>query len=285
MTLSFCHEIIHLKLFAVSVGIIKQSENIEMNKLQIKQKLYENIWEILGTGITVISSIYLMLSLFVLRKYAYFCSEFYGVDKKYFDGTEVLQDRVAMLISVLLICIYFGMLAYTNKKMESKMFRFIFFFVCFLLFLKLNNDCIVAIIEGTSCLKLKELLNNYITVIVLVGADLIILFWGIIRPFCGEKSKCRTSSAIIFGVALIIFMGDVGGGFLMQLNYKISNKKSYEVFEENNVIITNYEGKFLVMPCEIKDNTLIIRKGEYSLQEMKGQKITYQKYDSVICEE
>ena len=120
MTLSFCHEIIHLKLFAVSVGIIKQSENIEMNKLQIKQKLYENIWEILGTGITVISSIYLMLSLFVLRKYAYFCSEFYGVDKKYFDGTEVLQDRVAMLISVLLICIYFGMLAYTNKKWKVK---------------------------------------------------------------------------------------------------------------------------------------------------------------------
>lgn len=256
-----------------------------MNKLPIKQKLYENIEEILRTGITVISSIYLMLSLFVLRKYAYSCSEFYGVDKKYFDGTEVLQDRVAMLISVLLICIYFGMLAYTNKKMESKMFRFIFFLVCFLLFLKLNNDCTVAIIEGTSCLKLKGLLNNYITVIVLVGADLIILFWGIIRPLFGEKLKCRTSSAIIFSVALIIFMGDVGGGFLMQLNYKISNKKSYEVFEENNVIITNYEGKFLVMPCEIKDNTLIIRKGEYSLQEMKGQKITYQKYDSVICEE
>ncbi|MCM1399191.1 MAG: hypothetical protein NC225_06870 [Clostridium sp.] len=68
------------------------------------------------------------------------------------------------------------------------------------------------------------------------------------------------------------------------MNYEINDKVAYEVIEQNRAIVSNYEGKFVVMNCEIQDEIIILKKGTYSLEEMTGVSITYHKYEKVICE-
>lgn len=50
------------------------------------------------------------------------------------------------------------------------------------------------------------------------------------------------------------------------------------------ILVSNYDGKFVVMSCEIQDETIILKKGTYSLEDMTGVSITYHKYEKVICE-
>lgn len=69
-----------------------------------------------------------------------------------------------------------------------------------------------------------------------------------------------------------------------KINYEIADKKEYEVIEQNRAIVSNYDGKFVVMSCEIQDETIILKKGTYSLEDMTGVSITYHKYEKVICE-
>ncbi len=42
--------------------------------------------------------------------------------------------------------------------------------------------------------------------------------------------------------------------------------------------------KFVVMDCEVQDDTIILKKGSYRLEEMTGVSITYHKYQEVVCE-
>ena len=42
--------------------------------------------------------------------------------------------------------------------------------------------------------------------------------------------------------------------------------------------------KFVVMDCGVKDDTIILKKGSYRLEEMTGVFITYHKYQEVVCE-
>ena len=68
------------------------------------------------------------------------------------------------------------------------------------------------------------------------------------------------------------------------MNYDISDKKSYEVIEQNRAILSNYDGKFVVMDCEIHVESIIFKNCTYSFQEMSGVSITYHKYEKAICE-
>lgn len=72
--------------------------------------------------------------------------------------------------------------------------------------------------------------------------------------------------------------------FAIKMDYDISDKKSYEVIEQNRAIVSNYDDKFVVMDCEIQGETIVLKKGTYSLEEMTGVSITYHKYKKVICE-
>ena len=77
---------------------------------------------------------------------------------------------------------------------------------------------------------------------------------------------------------------NVATGIAIKMNYEISDKKSYEVIEQNRAIVSNYDGKFVVMDCEIQGETIVLKKGTYSLEEMTGVSITYHEYEKVICE-
>ena len=106
--------------------------------------------------------------------------------------------------------------------------------------------------------------------------DLLIYSW--------KNKKYSVCGKIILAIALILYVLNVAIGITIKINYEIADKKEYEVIEQNRAIVSNYDGKFVVMSCEIQDETIILKKGTYSLENMTGVSITYHKYEKVICE-
>ena len=66
-----------------------------------------------------------------------------------------------------------------------------------------------------------------------------------------------------FAIALGIYLLNSLVGISQILNRQISEKRFYEVIDNNKVVITNYEGKFLVMDCGVQGGILKIKKGKY----------------------
>lgn len=66
------------------------------------------------------------------------------------------------------------------------------------------------------------------------------------------------------------------------MNRGIEDKRDYEIINNDKVVVTTYEGKFLVMDCEIEEQTLYIEKGNYSFTEMSGVDIKYVKFEDVF---
>ena len=107
---------------------------------------------------------------------------------------------------------------------------------------------------------------------------------GFQRNFFWKNKKYSVCGKIILAIALILYVLNVAIGITIKINYEIADKKEYEVIEQNRAIVSNYDGKFVVMSCEIQDETIILKKGTYSLEDMTGVSITYHKYEKVICE-
>ena len=99
-----------------------------------------------------------------------------------------------------------------------------------------------------------------------------------------ESSATLQLTVSLLYLALLIYMLNTAIGVTIKMNYDISDNKSYEVIEQNRAILSNYDGKFVVMDCEIQGETIILKKGTYSLEEMTGVSITYHKYEKAICE-
>lgn len=66
---------------------------------------------------------------------------------------------------------------------------------------------------------------------------------------------------IILAIALILYVLNVAIGITIKINYEIADKKEYEVIEQNRAIVSNYDGKFVVMSCEIQDENNYFKKG------------------------
>jgi len=103
----------------------------------------------------------------------------------------------------------------------------------------------------------------------------------IIRGAFGNKRRLNKFEKILFSLALGIYVLNVTIGIGIKMDYQIDDKKAYEVIEQNKAVVAIYDGKFVVIDCEIKDETIILEKGKYSLQEMTGVSITYHEYEDV----
>ena len=114
--------------------------------------------------------------------------------------------------------------------------------------------------------------------------DVMIAYFIIIRNFFWKNRKYNKVEKIVLSIALLLYVMNVATGIAIKMDYEISDKKSYEVIEQNRAIVSNYNGKFVVMDCEIQGETIVLKKGTYSLEEMTGVSITYHKYEKVICE-
>lgn len=147
-----------------------------------------------------------------------------------------------------------------------------------------NLSYTINLIEIIPWAWLRRFIDNYATIGVFLIVDIVIAYFIIIRNFFWKNKKYSVCGKIILAIALILYVLNVAIGITIKINYEIADKKEYEVIEQNRAIVSNYDGKFVVMSCEIQDETIILKKGTYSLEDMTGVSITYHKYEKVICE-
>lgn len=158
-----------------------------------------------------------------------------------------------------------------------------FLFTVCILFIQ-NVLYTINLIEIIPWTWLRQIVDNYVTIIVLLIADIMIAYFIIIRNFFWKNRKYNIVEKMVLSIVLLLYVMNVATGIAIKMDYEISDKKSYEVIEQNRAIVSNYDGKFVVMDCEIQGETIVLKKGTYSLEEMTGVSITYHKYEKVICE-
>ena len=254
------------------------------DKNKITQYLETNIWNFLGTGLAAVITLVGIVNFVISKSFSASCANFYGIDKKYFSGTEMFEDKLIFILCAFVMFVYPIILSYINKKINSKGYVVLtFIFTIFILFVQ-NVLYMVSLIEIIPWDWLRQIVDNYVTLGVFLVADILIAYFVIIRNFFFGKKKFNKIEKGVLAIALLIYMLNTTIGVTIKMNYDISDKKSYEVIEQNRAILSNYDGKFVVMDCEIQGETIILKKGTYSLEEMTGVSITYHKYEKAICE-
>lgn len=250
----------------------------------LRQFLKKNIWNILGTGLAACITLVGVINLIISKSFSVSCANFYGIDRKYFSGTEIFEYKLIFVFCALILFAYPIILSYINKKINSKVYAIVtFIFTIFILFIQ-NVLYTVDLIDIIPWDWLKRYIDNYVTIGIFLVTDILIAYFIIIRNFFWEKKKYNIVEKIIFTIALLLYISNVATGITIKINYEISDKKAYEVIEQDRAIISNYYGKFVVMNCEIQGETIILKKGTYSLEEMTGVSITYHEYEKVVCE-
>lgn len=254
------------------------------DKNKITQYLETNIWNFLGTGLAAVITLVGIVNFVISKSFSASCANFYGIDKKYFSGTEMFEDKLIFILCAFVMFVYPIILSYINKKINSKGYVVLtFIFTIFILFVQ-NVLYMVSLIEIIPWDWLRQIVDNYVTLGVFLVTDILIAYFVIIRNFFFGKRKFNKIEKGVLAIALLIYMLNTAIGVTIKMNYDISDKKSYEVIEQNRAILSNYDGKFVVMDCEIQGETIILKKGTYSLEEMTGVSITYHKYEKAICE-
>lgn len=254
------------------------------DKNKITQYLETNIWNFLGTGLAAVITLAGIVNFVISKSFSASCANFYGIDKKYFSGIEMFEDKLIFILCAFVMFVYPIILSYINKKINSKGYVVLtFIFTIFILFVQ-NVLYMVSLIEIIPWDWLRQIVDNYVTLGVFLAADILIAYFVIIRNFFFGKKKFNKIEKGVLAIALLIYMLNTAIGVTIKMNYDISDKKSYEVIEQNRAILSNYDGKFVVMDCEIQGETIILKKGTYSLEEMTGVSITYHKYEKAICE-
>lgn len=251
---------------------------------KLRQFLLNNIWNILGTGLAACITLGGIINFLFSRNFTNSCASFYGVDRKYFSGTEMFQDKLIFIFCAMALFVYPFIFAYINQKIKNKLNVVLTFFMTILILFMQNILYTINIIDMISWDWLKRLIDNYVLIIVFLVVDILIAYFIIIRNFFWKKKKYNKVEKIIFSITLLLYILNISTGFTIKINYEISDKRAYEVIEQNRAIISNYDGKFVVMNCKIQDETIILIKGSYSLEEMTGVSITYHEYSKVICE-
>lgn len=251
---------------------------------RVKQFLKDNVWNILGTGLAAVITLVGILNLVISKSFSVSCASFYGIDGKYFSGTEMFENKLIFVLCALLLFVYPFIFSYISDKINSKIYVVLMFlFTVCILFVQ-NILYTINLIEIIPWAWMRQIVDNYVTIIVFLIVDLIIAYFIIIRNFFWKNRKYNKVEKIVLLIALLLFVMNVATGIAIKMDYDISDKKSYEVIEQNRAIVSNYDDKFVVMDCEIQGETIVLKKGTYSLEEMTGVSITYHKYKKVICE-
>ncbi|MGN0413295.1 MAG: hypothetical protein ACI4FV_09685 [Lachnospiraceae bacterium] len=251
-----------------------------------KQFLKDNVWNILSIGLSALITIVGMMNLVISKSFSISCSNFYGIDGKYFNGTEMFENKLIFVFLASVLFVYPFIFSYMNEKINSKLYVVLTFIMTIYILFTQNVLYTISLIEIISWERLRRIIEKYdnVVIIVFLLADISIAYFIIIRNFFSKNKKYNLLEKIIFAIALILYAINVGTGFAIRMDYDISDKKAYEVIEQNRAIVTNYDNKFVVMDCEIQGETIILKRGTYSLEEMTGVSITYHKYEKVICE-
>ena len=216
--------------------------------------------------------------------YAQECSRFYGIDKRYFDGTMAFQNKLIFICSVLILLLYLFAVYYINSKARKKGLQILSFLAMAVLLFALSISCAMAIINALDYQWLINVIDNIFTILFLIAASIVFAYVLTTGNYPKIKEPLKKIFIIIICIMLFVYSIIIASGIVLMVDKDISDKKDYEVIDDNKVIVSYYEGKTLVMDCYEKNGTLYIDKGSYYFIEMTNGEIKYKKYKDVKCE-
>ena len=73
---------------------------------KVKQFLKDNVWNILGTGLAAFITLVGTMNLVISKSFSVSCSSFYGIDGKYFSGTEMFENKLIFVLCAFLMFAY-----------------------------------------------------------------------------------------------------------------------------------------------------------------------------------
>lgn len=265
--------------------IVDNQGNTYKSTRDSKVKLFfkDNVWNILGPGLAALITFVGIIKYFISKNFSASCSSYYGIDGKYFSGTKMFENKLIFVICAFILFAYPFIISYINDKINSKIYAIpMFVFTVFILFLQnaLYTNYLIEIFPWT---WLRKRVNNYVIIIVFLIVDIIIAYFIIIKNSFWKNKKYNKIGKKLFSIALLLYSMNVVV-VVNNIDYDISDKKTYEIIEQNGAIVSDYNGKFVVMDCEIQGETIVLKKGKYSLKEMTGVSITYHTYEKVTCE-
>lgn len=251
---------------------------------RILQFIKDDIKDIGGSGLALTTAIVGVLNWVISKFSSVSCANFYGINKKYFSGTEIFEDKLIFIFLMVILFAYPFVFVYINKKINSKIYVAATFLLTACILFSQNLLFTIDIIDIIPFESIKRVVDSYVTIGVLLIDDIVISYFIIIRDSGGKKKKYNNLETVIFAIALILYFANIITGISMRMTYEIDDKKTYETIDQDKVVVSEYEGKFVVMECEVQGETLILKKGTCRLEEMVGVPILYHKYEKVICE-
>ena len=266
--------------------IVDSQGNVIKKDKNIKQFLTDNTKNILTLLLTsgIAGLVIKIVKEAVSYKYAGSCADFYGADRRYFSGIEVLEYKWFYICSLLFLLVYITVCLYASKKTTSKagdigMFIVLVIMLCFanILF----NICTVSFAHWD---WMRHWADQYAWGIMLLISSAILAYFLSLRSVICRWKGYKWPEKILLAVASMIVIINIAVSIKSVLTINISDKKKYEVIEGNRAIVSCYEGKFVVMDCKIQGETLVLNKGTYRLEEMTGKSICYHQYEKVVCD-
>lgn len=103
-----------------------------------------------------------------------------------------------------------------------------FLFTVYILFTQ-NVLYTINLIEIIPWTWLRQIVDNYVTIIVLLIADIMIAYFIIIRNFFWKNRKYNIVEKIVLSIVLLLYVINVATGIAIKMEYEISDKKSYEL--------------------------------------------------------
>ena len=223
----------------------------------------------------------------VIYEYANSCASFYGVDKRYFSGIEMVEDKLVYIIALLVVVVGLAvwfLLSCGKKKTNGKAEAIIMFITIVSVLSSVNMLCILCTVSFAPWDWMSHWADQYAWWIALLSSSVILAYFLSLRSVICRWKGYKCPEKILLAVASMIVIINIAVGITSVLTIDISNKKKYEVIEGNRAIVSCYEGKFVVMDCKIQGEILVLNKGTYRLEEMTGKSIRYHQYEKVVCE-
>lgn len=257
-----------------------EDENNRMNR--IKSYIKDNIWSFLGLVVgNGIWAIQLMMMI-MTTTYSRDLGQYYGVDMKYFDSTPIILKKLIFFAAICLNLVILFLLSRISKETKEKLGKGLYFAGLALMIFYQTCGCVIGIWDTIPWEWKGSGIYGWIILIVICIDALVLAYFLTIRDMIRVNQVCTRLEKGIFGIAFLIYLLIMVIWALIFWNRGIENKRDYEIINKNKVVITTYEGKFLVMDCKIDGQRLYIEKGNYSFMEMSGFNMEYVKFEDVF---
>lgn len=263
--------------------IVDSNNNILTSSKKKKLNfIKENIWKILGSGIASGVLFFNIIEFIATVYYSELCEEYYGVYWKYFLDRDIFKIGLINLGVLILALIYPIFFIVCNKKMKSKIYYIVSFFVTAFLMFYQNIVYASNMMKEINSDFVNKIIDNIYVIIIFAISDLIISFYLFIRKSFLKMKRIKKFEIIILMIATFIFAINISIGLSSIASRDISNKRKYEVLDNRQVIVAVYNNQFVIMNCDIKDKELFIKKNEgYELIEMIGKRVNYINFEEV----